>query len=921
MAENSLIKTEAYDTISQSYDLLLQEGIEWIQKFSGQQWTDYNYHDPGITLLEQLCFAITDLGYKSNFPLEDLLFLGRSKFDHKNKNLLYPPHEILPSSPITVNDYRMLIVDQIDEIQNAWVYPQTENPLNFSGLFSVKLQLTDSTSEVERRKTVDKVRGLLMKNRSVGTDFAEISPLQKEELHFSCTLLLDSFSMGEQVLAELLIQLEDLLSNHLDFRDYEDLKKENYTVDQLFTGTFTKKGFLNDSNLKEKRSEIYISELKELMYNIPGVVGLKDLIFYKNGIQVFEDFISFDSDSYPVLQQPDELLFSDENNIRCQRNESNYSLDSVIFHQIYDALKVQNKNTYTKTFVPSAELKKGRFSLKEFEQYYSIVNELPAIYGTKQNELPSKSGDLRKAQVQQLRAYIFLFDQIMANHVSQLTHLKEILSIDIENDKTLHHQIPKDFPDLENLLSQKTKSQYSKYLSQILENREEYHRRKNKILDHLLARFGESFDTTTLQKTKKSVANQLSEKEIQTYGLVAKMNYLNHIKHLGYTRNLAFDYTQDRQEDQNISGIENRLKYKLAIPKAISESVLVQLSEQGNLNRSKGKWEENSIELKDGSTIQILALPESNYTDGKIHFYLNQSFHVSRLFSQGIRRRNFKIVEAQKNAIILFNQGDNIPYPIKIYQGDSFKKCSEVADQVVERFLHLNEISEGFSMVENILLRPMASKKHELLIYDENQNTMLKSLAEFNMDELNVLRDDFKILARDKKNYNVVSDPQTNTFDIVVYDLSNKPIFKSVKSFKTEADAKLQLPLMIQFLKRIIENEKIAEHSEICVINDLSNQFPEDFNYSNHVNFVFPDWPIRFQNKEIKNHIRSTLKEFMPVHIRYSIFFINLEEMGFFESCYFQWLEAKIKGDPEVIDKFSLQLIQMLLDFKKKYGK
>ena len=37
------------------------------QKFSGEKWTDYNYHDPGITLLEQICYAITDLGYKSNF--------------------------------------------------------------------------------------------------------------------------------------------------------------------------------------------------------------------------------------------------------------------------------------------------------------------------------------------------------------------------------------------------------------------------------------------------------------------------------------------------------------------------------------------------------------------------------------------------------------------------------------------------------------------------------------------------------------------------------------------------------------------------------------------------------------------------------------------------------------------------------------
>ena len=33
------------------YDSLLSEGISLIQRFSGNKWTDYNFHDPGITFL------------------------------------------------------------------------------------------------------------------------------------------------------------------------------------------------------------------------------------------------------------------------------------------------------------------------------------------------------------------------------------------------------------------------------------------------------------------------------------------------------------------------------------------------------------------------------------------------------------------------------------------------------------------------------------------------------------------------------------------------------------------------------------------------------------------------------------------------------------------------------------------------------
>ena len=62
------------------YDSLLRDGISLIQKFSGNKWTDYNFHDPGITILEQLCYALTDLGYRSNFKVEDLLLLNKDNF-------------------------------------------------------------------------------------------------------------------------------------------------------------------------------------------------------------------------------------------------------------------------------------------------------------------------------------------------------------------------------------------------------------------------------------------------------------------------------------------------------------------------------------------------------------------------------------------------------------------------------------------------------------------------------------------------------------------------------------------------------------------------------------------------------------------------------------------------------------------------
>ena len=51
------------------YAFLRQEGIRWLEQLAGDQWTDFNTHDPGITILEQLCYALTDLGRSLAAPV------------------------------------------------------------------------------------------------------------------------------------------------------------------------------------------------------------------------------------------------------------------------------------------------------------------------------------------------------------------------------------------------------------------------------------------------------------------------------------------------------------------------------------------------------------------------------------------------------------------------------------------------------------------------------------------------------------------------------------------------------------------------------------------------------------------------------------------------------------------------------------
>ena len=55
------------------FQVLQKSAIETIQQLAGNIWTDYNEHDPGVTIMEALNYALTELDYKCSFPLEDYL--------------------------------------------------------------------------------------------------------------------------------------------------------------------------------------------------------------------------------------------------------------------------------------------------------------------------------------------------------------------------------------------------------------------------------------------------------------------------------------------------------------------------------------------------------------------------------------------------------------------------------------------------------------------------------------------------------------------------------------------------------------------------------------------------------------------------------------------------------------------------------
>src|SRR5882757_5889353 len=104
------------------FAFLRQRGIDLLQQLCGETYTDYNLHDPGVTILEALCYALTDLSYRTGFPIADLLADKDGKIPLQ-ENAFFVRGDILTSNPVTVNDFRKFILDKTPSLHNAWLEP------------------------------------------------------------------------------------------------------------------------------------------------------------------------------------------------------------------------------------------------------------------------------------------------------------------------------------------------------------------------------------------------------------------------------------------------------------------------------------------------------------------------------------------------------------------------------------------------------------------------------------------------------------------------------------------------------------------------------------------------------------------------------------------------------------------------------
>ena len=397
----------------EDYNFLRAEGIKLIERLSGKVWTDYNSHDPGITLLEALCYTLTDLGYRTSFDIKDILTPDDE--EPAWDSIFYTARQILPSNPVTLTDYRKLIIDT-EGIKNAWVeisndyevlmYLNEENPagaepasyqlaytssadtepLRIKGLYKITVDYEEDVIAENKQQLVDAtIRKKLNVHRNLCEDFLSIRPINYELFTMEAEVQANEGYDIERINAKIFQVIHNFFSPSIKFYTLDQMIEKGWTVEEIFEGPSLKNGFIDSNELEasERYMDIHLSDIIQLITDIPGVIAVKKCVFPIETQSAFSDFTQWitnvkEKEKAPKLDLENSIVTFVRSGDR-HRSDAEKKPDKQKVTAIYSFLQSEVRSAKLKGVENDIAVPAGEFM--NIAEYYPFQFSLPACYG------------------------------------------------------------------------------------------------------------------------------------------------------------------------------------------------------------------------------------------------------------------------------------------------------------------------------------------------------------------------------------------------------------------------------------------------------------------------------------------------------------------------------------------------------------
>jgi hypothetical protein len=861
------------------YAFLREKGLQYIEELAGKVWTDYNEHDPGITILEMLCYAISDLGARMALPIEDILTPANGQSAIQDQ--FFSALQILPSKPVSEADYRKLFID-IKGVKNCWLkkYEKTVHvdckndllsyKLNdfeaigkhrissfiLNGLYEIVVDFDepddvefpnddDKSAEIERIKKV--IADVYHQNRNLCEDLIKVSEVETHSIEVCASIELEPETDEEMVHAKVLRAIDNYFSPDLWFYSLQQMFDKGYTSDQIFEGPTLTNGFIDPKELEsaDLRTEVRLSDLMQLVMKIDGVKLIREM--------TINDCLDRDNENDAWLI----CVKTGRKPKRCEQSAFSYykgvlpvNVNSKNVKIYQEQLEVEELEQQEFAKV-GMEIKVPKGDYLNIGNTTTIQNDFPETYGIGQLGLPTRASVQRKAQAKQLKAYLLFFDQIFATYFSHLDKVKDILSVDNKLAATYFTQAVKDLKGFNELVNDYPEDDVE-LTQKLLADLDDNITRKNILLDHLLARFAEKFSEYSFlmkelygEYADKSVI-KAKEVFLSEYGELSDDDGMLTNKGISNWRGSAFNYFEQQAEDlwdtKNVAGAQKRIARLCGVKDFSRRNLSESFVEIYDLINSGGE-EVYRWHIKNTTGSYILSATDD--------------YKTPRLAEDELYEAIVKIVETEPETIL------------KAFE-------NEVIDE---------------TEIGNFEIQLSESGKYSFNIINTNADP----------------RSVDRIIARQFLYYETQDELMAAMLEIIRFfteDFAEEGMFV-VEHILLRPDVTSETGMKDQFMSVCTEN------CESCEPIDP---------YSYRVTVVLPGWTYRFSNMDFRKFMEELIRTELPAHVLARICWIGdrknkaaeENDMTRFEEAYKAFLLAKTNAGQTQDEEKLKKLIESL---------
>lgn len=494
-----------------------------------------------------------------------------TEWHHPDTNLfekMDTPLKIIIESVKKVQDIVHLVVKSSSKPSDSLhfrIFSEDKNEIDLVVLhFKTKENVCEIISLFKKKK--DKIQEIfstiaiqLHQNRNLTDDYLCTQIIEKVDIGICADIEIEAGADSIDVMSQIQIAIDSIISPKINFYSLSQLVKEGYHSEDIFLGPRLTHGFLKDEEIEKAQltNEIHASDIIAVLMEIKGLKSVKNVLMtaytllgkpIPNAINK-SWVLTLNGEVKPVFNAQKSKLLLFQKNIPFLLSENQLMMveQKVI---MYKTLFNQKK---LKEAASDFEIENGTYY--PLNSYHSIQDEFPVTYGLGKNYLSDKETDLRKAQAKQLKGYLLFYEQILADFFSQLYNAKELFNTDVNAVKKTYFPIYLD-KDVETGNDFYSKELYTADLKKALlegksdddislyESKTLYYDRKNRALDHLMARFAESFNDYVFMMYQVSIDTSGMGSLSFDYDdlILDKQNFINVYPEISRNRGLGIDY-------------------------------------------------------------------------------------------------------------------------------------------------------------------------------------------------------------------------------------------------------------------------------------------------------------------------------------------------------------------------------------------